>query len=222
MRPMSDEANTSELIRRIENILRVGTIAAVNHGAKRVRIATGGLLTDWLPWLAFRAGDVRRWSPPFVGEQCMVLAPGGDTARAVAMTGLYSDDFPAPSDSPDVERTEYPDGAVIEYDHAAHRLVATLPEGGTADITAPTSVTVHSAYIELDALQTTATGNLTVEGLFTYEAGMVGTGGVGGTAAATINGSVHVSDDVTASGISLNSHTHGGVQPGGGNTAGPQ
>ena len=37
-----------------------------------------------------------------------------------------------------------------------------------------------------------------------------------------ITGSVSVSDDVTAGGVSLTSHTHGGVQTGSGSTGGPQ
>lgn len=37
----------------------------------------------------------------------------------------------------------------------------------------------------------------------------------------TLTGSIVVSGDVTASGISLTTHTHGGVETGGGSTAGP-
>ena len=43
--------------------------------------------------------------------------------------------------------TKYPDGAVIEYDHAAHALVATLPGGGTAKLVAPDSVTIDSPQV---------------------------------------------------------------------------
>lgn len=46
-----------------------------------------------------------------------------------------------------------------------------------------------------------------VEGVLTYVSGMVGSASGGGSAA-TITGSVDVSDDVTASGISLISHVH--------------
>ena len=38
----------------------------------------------------------------------------------------------------------------------------------------------------------------------------------------TINGSVSATVDITANGISLNSHKHGGVDTGGGSTSGPQ
>ena len=44
----------------------------------------------------------------------------------------------------------------------------------------------------------------------------------GGNTTATLQGSLHATEDVTASDISLASHTHKGVQPGGGSTGGPQ
>lgn len=44
----------------------------------------------------------------------------------------------------------------------------------------------------------------------------------GGNTTATFTGTLNASQDVTASGISLNSHTHTGVQPGDGSTGAPQ
>ena len=38
----------------------------------------------------------------------------------------------------------------------------------------------------------------------------------------TLDGSMNATDDVTASGISLNSHVHGGVQAGESDTSGPK
>ena len=94
-------------------------------------------------------------------------------------------------------------------------------------ITSPTHVTVNAPVVVVNAStsttinspQTTCTGALTVEGLLTYQAGMVGSGG---TATATIAGNIIVTGgNVTADGIDLKTHVHGGVQPGGGNTGGP-
>src|SRR5690606_29354382 len=80
----------------------------------------------------------------------------------------------------------------------------------TAEINASESVTI-------DTPQTTVTGDMLVQGVFTYVSGMVGSGSTGG-ATASITGNVVVSDDVVASGISLVNHTHGGVQSGSSNT----
>jgi hypothetical protein len=91
----------------------------------------------------------------------------------------------------------------------------------TAQVNAQTSVTVvtqtatvnASSSLTVDSPQSTFTGNvaiqknLTVTGHISGTSGMSITGGAGG-ATATFQGSIKVSDDVTASGISLKSHVH--------------
>jgi phage baseplate assembly protein V len=176
--------NITDLLRRLENLIRLGTIAAVDHQAARCTVSTGGLSVPNLPWLALRAGDSSDWDPPTVGEQCILLSPSGEPAQGVALVGLYSQQRPAPSNSANVRRRTYPDGAVIDYDHASHTLSATLPAGGKAQLTAPGGVTIL--------------GNV------------------------DITGTVTVSADVVASGISLVTHKHGGVQTGSGTTAVPK
>jgi len=237
-------ASNAEIIRCIENIIRAGSVAQVDHPSARCRVTSGGLTSNWLPWLSFRAGDIRHWSPPSVGEQCLLLSPGGDIASAFVLVGIFSEALPANGSTADVERTTYPDGAVIEYDHAAHALTATLPAGGTVDITAPASIavhcqtaevtasdsaTVHSQQITLDAPETIVTGELKVGGLLTYAAGMVGSGGASGGAVAVIDGPMEIrngnitlpSNDVIANGISLTGHAHDKVTKGGDTSGGP-
>lgn len=176
--------NITDLLRRLENLIRLGTIAAVDHAAARCTVSTGGLSVPNLPWLALRAGDSSDWDPPTVGEQCILVAPSGEPAQGIALVGLYSQQRPAPSNSATVRRRKYPDGAVIDYNHATHTLSATLPAGGKAQLTAPGGVTIL--------------GNV------------------------DITGTVTVSADVIASGISLVTHKHGGVQTGSGTTAVPK
>jgi len=176
--------NITDLLRRLENLIRLGTIAAVDHQAGRCTVSTGGLLVPNLPWLAQRAGTTLDWDPPTVGEQCILFSPSGEPALGVALVGLYSQQRPAPSNSATVRRRKYPDGAVIDYDHASHTLSATLPAGGKAQLNAPGGVTIL--------------GNV------------------------DITGTVTVSADVVASGISLVTHKHGGVQTGSGTTAVPK
>lgn len=241
---MSEEAiSTVELKRLIENLLRAGTIMAVDEPGYKCRVKSGGLETNWLRWFARRAGNVRHWSPPVVGEQCMVFSPGGDIAAGFVLVGVFSDGVPANGDSPEVERTTYPDGAVIEYDHATSALKATLPDGGTADITVPDSITVrcktadvtasesakvHSQEITLDAPMNIVTGQLLVQGLLTYTAGMAGSGmGPGGKTAQIdgdmefVNGHGITTDggDIVAGDISVQGHGHI-EQDAGGRTAG--
>lgn len=176
--------NITDILRRLENLIRLGTIAAVDHQAARCTISTGGLSVPNLPWLALRAGSSSDWDPPTVGEQCILLSPSGETAQGVALIGLYSKQRPAPSNSATVRRRKYPDGALIDYDHATHTMSATLPAGGKAQLTAPGGVTIL--------------GNV------------------------DITGTVTVSEDVLAAGISLVEHVHGGVQSGPSNTGVPK
>jgi phage baseplate assembly protein V len=177
--------------------------------------ASSGLQTNWLPFLSVRAGTTREWNPPTKGEQVVLFCPMGDPAQGVVLCGLNSDDAPAPSNSPDTHTRAYPDGAIVEYNHAAHSLTANLPGGAAVLIVAPGSVnvqtmtaTVQADDVTLDAKQTTVTGDMLVKGAFVFEGGMSGKAGAGGGPAAIIAGTVAVSDDVIAGGKSSAHHTH--------------
>lgn len=113
--------HVSELIRRIENLLRPGTVARVDVKRYRVRVIAGGLVSNWLPWLTLRSGTTRKWSPPTVGEQCLLLSPGGDMANGLVLVGVFSTEVPPNDDRANTEATHYPDGSFHEYDHEAHR-----------------------------------------------------------------------------------------------------
>lgn len=185
----------AEILRLLENLIRFGTVAEVQHAPPRVRVKTGELTTTWLPWLAFRAGADQEWDPPTVGEQVLLLSPSGQLANGVAITGLFSDNIPANGDRPGLHRRTYSDGAVIEYDSKAHHLSAVLPAGGTTDLVSD--------------------GGIHIVGPITHEGDYTQTGNQ------TITGLVTVSMDVVAAGISLVQHPHEGVMPGPGQTGKP-
>ncbi|WJM53934.1 phage baseplate assembly protein V [Pseudomonas asiatica] len=185
----------AEINRLLENLIRFGTVAEVQHVPPRVKVQTGGMLTTWLPWLAWRAGENREWDPPTVNEQVLLLSPSGQLANGVAVTGLFSDLIPANGDRAGLHRRTYADGAVVEYDSVAHHLVATLPDGGTTELI--------------------STGGIHIKGDITHEGNYVQTGNQ------TVTGLVTVTKDVVAAGISLVTHTHGGVQVGGSKTGAP-
>jgi phage baseplate assembly protein V len=206
-----------ETLRRLDNLIRLGTIAAVDHESARCRVQTGGNLTGWLPWVTQRAGTTRTWCPPTVGEQVILLSPSGEPGAGIALTGLYSDQVAAPSIASSEHVTEYPDGARIAYNHATHAL--TVTGIATATVQASTHVTV-------DCPDSTVTGNvliegaLTVKGLLTYQDGLAGQGGSAGT---SIVGDVtQIGGTLSSNGIALATHTHSGVQAGGSSTGGPQ
>lgn len=199
----------AELARRMESLIRLGTIAEVDHSAARVRIKTGNLVTDWLPWTAARAGSTREWNPPTLGEQVAILSPSGNPAAGVILPGgVFSDANGANSNSPDEHVRDYPDGARIRYNHATGTLEATGIK---------IALVQASEHCTVDCPETTITGNvlikgaLTVKKLLTYQAGMSGMGGDGGDT--TIHGPInHVGDltnrgTVSSNGVVLDTHS---------------
>lgn len=136
-------ANTQDPEQQVGEAIQYGVIASVDYANATCTVTLGDLATGELPWVAQRAGAARIWSPPTVGEQCVVLAPEGDLENGLVVVGLYSDANPPPSNDPDVIQFDMPDGASISYNHAIHSLVVTLPAGGTATIDAPGGVTFN-------------------------------------------------------------------------------
>lgn len=97
----------------------------------------------------------------------------------------------------------------------------TINAGGNVDITASGDANITASNVNITAQQVTAdVTTFTVNGDTVLNGGLSqGVGGSGGTA--TMIGPLIVTNNVTGAGISLNSHVHGGVQTGGGNTGGP-
>ncbi|MCA8305457.1 phage baseplate assembly protein V [Burkholderia seminalis] len=213
----------ADLNRRIESLLREGTVIEVDHGARRVRIESGGLQTDWIRWLAQRTGDTIEWDPPSIGEPGLLFCPSGEPTTGLFLPGVYCDGHDSPSSSPTQHVRVYRDGARIEYDFAAHALSATLPAGATVHVVAPGSVTVETntatvkaQSVTLDANDTTVTGSLLVKGPLTFESGATGKngGGTGDGPVIEIQGSAHFTGTVTADAdvrsqsVSLVKHPH--------------
>ncbi|MDC4171868.1 phage baseplate assembly protein V [Acinetobacter baumannii] len=201
--------------RRLENIVRFGTVKTINPSKPipRVIVNLGDIETPEIRCLNIRSGDDSTWDMPSINEECVVISPCGDIGpTSFVLYGFYNDDHPAPSDDLNKKIRMFADGCVIAYDIAAHHLSAVLPSGGTAVLTADGGVTVNG--------DTTINGNLQVNG----STAMTGNNTVGGSQ--LVQGSSHSSGtfssdgDVTASGISLTGHTHPGDS--GGTTGGPQ
>lgn len=200
----------AELSRRLENIIRIGTVLAVDHDAVRCRVQSGKLETEWLRWHTPRAGATRTWDPPTVGEQAVVLSPSGELGNGVVFYGFNSDAHPAPSSSPAKHVVEFPDGATFFYDHAA----------GHLEITGIKTATVRaSEEITLDTPHTHCTGKFTTDDLLTYNNGIVGTGG--GNKNTFTGDFTHSGGKLDSNGVVLHTHCHTGVISGGANTGGP-
>ena len=84
----------SELYRRINNMIRVGTIAKVDYATARAQVQIGKITTGYLPWLT---PSTSAWIPIQPGEQVIVLSPNGNLGFGVILPALYQDAKPAPS-----------------------------------------------------------------------------------------------------------------------------
>lgn len=182
----------AELRRRLDNMIRPGTIYAVDHATARCRVKSGEILTGWLRYFVGRAGYVRRHSVPTLGEQCAVFSPSGEMAAGFVLVGINCDQFPSPSENPHLDSSIYTDGTWFGYDMGSKELTVIMTAGGKINVQAPAGVQIAAP------------------------------GGVSITGDVDITGTVTVSQDVVASGISLAKHTHGGVQGGNGTTGAPQ
>jgi len=191
----------TEILRLLRNIIRIGTVSAVNLDGGLCRVETGNNVTDWLSWLTARAGKTRSWNAPSVGEQVIILCLGGELDTGFVLPGVFSDDNPAPSASADAVHWSFPDGAAIEYE----------PETGALSATGIKTATIQAAVkILLDAPEVECTNLLKTSSLFVS---------AGGTLAGDI---VHTSGKLSSNGVVVDKHTHSGVQHGNSDTDGPK
>lgn len=208
---MSTAPTTASHNRLIANLLKQGNIAQADAARGLVRVQHGDLLTDWLPYFVPFAGGVSVHRVPSVGENCLVLAPSGEIANGLVLCGLASNQHPQPSTSPDETVIRFPDNAQFSYNHSS----------GSLKISGTKTIQIEaSESIEFDTPKATFTGEVIVQNLFTFLAGLAGSNSKGG-AAATITGDVnHTQGNLTSNGITLHTHTHQGDS--GGTTGSPQ
>lgn len=196
-RPVDQPESPLEILRRLENVVRVGTIAEVRTGKPaRCRIKCGNITTNWIPWVAGRAGGSAGavWWPPKVGEQCIMFAPSGDLLNAVALPGAYSDANPQASENPNLMRMDFGGGGFLQHDAASGTMLMEAMSSITLRVMS-SRIVITNGRILIEA----GGGRLVIDGK-----GATGT------------------PDVFAQDISLATHVHGGVEPGDGQTGKPE
>ncbi|MBK4725028.1 phage baseplate assembly protein V [Pantoea agglomerans] len=206
----------SDTQRLLRNLIRIGTVASVNLADGTCRVDTGNNTTAWLQWLTARAGNTRSWNAPSVGEQVLVLCLGGELDTAFVLTGIYSDDNPAPSASADAMHWSFNDGAVIEYEPATGALSATGIK--TATIEAADSISATTKVVLVTASEKITLDTPLVECTQKLKAASFEL-----TFGGTMKGDIsHTGGSFTSNGVVSHSHTHGGIERGGSQTEGPQ
>ncbi|HEE9788913.1 TPA: phage baseplate assembly protein V [Enterobacter soli] len=204
----------SEISRLLRNIIRTGIVTDIDLNEGLCRVQIGGIQTTWLNWLTCRAGRSRVWWAPSVGEQVLILAIGGELDTAFVLPGIFSDDHPAPSASPDAFHVTFPDGAVIEYEPDSGAL--TVSGIKTADVTASDSITATvpvvlvkaATRITLDTPEVVCTNKLITGTLEVQKGG-------------TMKGNItHTGGKFTSNDVQVDDHDHGGVKRGEDRTVG--
>ncbi|EFM0635758.1 phage baseplate assembly protein V [Escherichia coli] len=137
---------SAELMRLLENVLRVGIVTEISEDGKSVRVQSGDLETNWLRWKTGRAGDFKIWCPPSPGEQVLLGCIGGNPETAILLGSLFSNENDAPSASLKQMVITAPDGARFEYDAEVSALTASGMK--TATIQAETKITLDTAVVE--------------------------------------------------------------------------
>lgn len=211
----TSQPRPAELNRLVANLINKGVVSASDPNGL-VRVKVGDNETDWVPYLVLAAGGVNIHRPPSVGEFCVLLAPSGDLANSIVLTGIQSTEHPSPSNSADETAIRFPDGAVAKYNHARSFLEWTGPKviqfNASEKMIFNTPLTVHSG-------ETVTQGAAQVLGLFSYKAGMSGTGGSGGGQTTITGNFTQVNGKLSSNGIVLDSHLH--KDSIGGTTGGP-
>jgi phage baseplate assembly protein V len=167
---MSD-FSLSDLLRRLHNLVSIGTVAEVDHAGGRLRATIAGRLTGRLPIPALVGRNFRAHVPMREGTQVLVAAPSGNPANGVVAGVLYTDALPPPERDPNVDVVLFDNGARLAHDIAAQTLSFDLPAGGTIRLSVgATSIVITDAGV-------TIAGNVTVAGSIDASGAILDAGG---------------------------------------------
>ena len=182
------------------------------------------LLVD-VPVIFPRGGGCTLTFPVSAGDECLLIfadrcidfwwQSGGiqepvdsrmhDLSDAFAIVGPQSQVHKISGISTSAAQLRTDDGAAFVEVAAGHDITVKTPGKLTANADGGAEITAPEIVLN---------GNVTINGNLSQ-----GMGSSGGTA--TMRGPINVTNDVKAGGKSLMTHTHSGVQTGGGNTGGP-
>lgn len=151
---------TEELRRRLQNIIRLGYVCEIHESNTLIRVQHGALKTPFIRWFSDAAGDTADYRCPSVGEQAVLLnyGAGNNGTQTVALVGLFSDAFPAPSHDPDEIVRCYPDGSLVSYHSKNHLLKIEIKGDANIDIEQSANINVGSSAA------ITAGGEVSVDG----------------------------------------------------------
>lgn len=216
---------------------KIGEVSSIDPARCTARVIfddENSMVTYDLPIMQRNSLGNRDYQMPDIGEDVLCLFRSDGFEDGVIIGSFYAGDVEPPETTADRRTVVFKDGTRICYDRASHTLTVTIAgtvivfDQQTGSITVPESASVFcktalvqaSESVTIDAPDTFFTGNIKVQGLITGQGGFTVTGGGGVVANCNIqlNGTLTATEDVVASGISLNGHTHTAPH---GETSGP-
>ncbi len=222
-------------VQQIPDLFKVGEVSSVDPVKCTARVVfddEDSINSYDLPILQRNTFGNHDYQTVEVGEDvlCMFLGPGQEDGFIIG--SFYAGEVKPPESSNDKRTVVFKDGTRFSYDRASHVFTATIEgteivfDRQNGSITVPQSVKIFCTTADVNASKkvtintpnTEVTGNLLVNGKFTGLGGMAVSGGSGATA--TVEGTISVTKDVVANGISLTAHTHT-EQGDGAETSGP-
>lgn len=222
--------------------LRFGRVVSTQGGTCRVELPDGqGMVSNPLPTLQRRVLRDQEIKLPDVGEPVAVLFSGQGCEAGVVLGAYYNPQEQDPGMAAAEDFSRYADGTVLHYDREGHKAEIVMPTGtvhcrvDAADITvqpdkirmelgATVTVTEQAIELKLGAACITVTGrSVHVEAPEIELAGqLTHTGTSGAAGSGTLKGTYHVVEgDMDVQGVSVRTHTHSGVETGGGTTGAP-
>lgn len=212
------------------DLIKIGEVSSIDANACTVRVVfddEDGVVSYDYPVIQRNTLHNHDWAMPDVGEDVIVLLFSEGLEDGVVIGSLYAGKVIPPESTIDKRTVVFADGTRASYDRKTHVLTITIEgteiifDRQQGSITVPKTMTVNcegsivncktaeinaSEHVSINSPATDVSGTLTVQGLITGAGGFAISGGSGATCAVT--GTVEVSGDVTAGGISLMHHVH--------------
>lgn len=114
--------NIAELQRKLANIIRIGVVKEIDYEKAKVKVKVGEFLTDFLPWIASKAGEDRSWAPPSIDEQVIVFSPLGELSLGVVLAGIYQQKYQVQESKKEASSFVFQDGTKLSYDKETKHL----------------------------------------------------------------------------------------------------
>jgi phage baseplate assembly protein V len=147
-----------ELRRRMQGMIRLGFVSKIHDSNNLIKVKHGDLETPFIRWFSSSAGETIDYRCPSLSEQCVLLnfASGNNGSQTVALIGLFSNQYPAPSVKANEILRVYPDGSKVLYDNDAHKLTidvkgeTEIKTSGKTVVNATQEVLVNGLKIRLN------------------------------------------------------------------------